>query len=210
MPFSSATFLASCNTSSAMVNVNLALGMEGDIRANTYLHVFNPFRHLHVKISAFDTPTTSTLYASVLFQNVFAWYCIVANTLKNLETSNQPTIDWGNITASFENAWNDIQYVLKKGMKIQTICQRSVNDIIEINPNSISVSSHRSKTGKIRCISRDEFKYVWDILSTRGVYTLHDLQRIIGKRSITCAILARLPYVAGECDKGRVSLRLRT
>jgi hypothetical protein len=70
------------------------------------------------------------------------------------------------------------------------------------------VSSHRSKTGKIRCISRDEFKYVWDILSKRDVYTLHDLQRIIGKRSVTCTILARLPYVAGECDKGRVSLRL--
>jgi hypothetical protein len=42
-----------------MVNVNLALGMEGDIRANTYLHVFNPFRHLHVKISAFGYPTTA-------------------------------------------------------------------------------------------------------------------------------------------------------
>jgi hypothetical protein len=95
-------------------------------------------------------------------------------------------------------------------MKIETICQRSVNDIVEINPYSISVSSHRSKTGKIRCITRDEFKYVWSILSTTGVCTLHDLQRIIGKRSITCAILARLPYVAGECDKGRVSLRLRT
>ena len=94
---------------------------------------------------------------------------------------------------AFEDVWLDIQATMKTEKQIRTICQRSVNDLIEISPNGIKVSSHRSKSGKVRLISKDDFKYVWEILSKEGVYTLHDLTRIIGRRAITCAILARLP-----------------
>ena len=49
MCFSSAALFAFCSTSLAIVTVNLALELEGFIRANTYLDVFNTFHHLHVK-----------------------------------------------------------------------------------------------------------------------------------------------------------------
>ena len=110
---------------------------------------------------------------------------------------------------SFEDVWKDIQTILEPGETVCTICKESVNDIIKVTSSGIKVRSRRSKTGKERFILKDEFKYVWEILSKEGVDTLNGLPRIIGKRSITCAILARLPYVEKECDKGRVSLRLK-
>jgi len=111
---------------------------------------------------------------------------------------------------AFEDVWHDVQRILKTELQIQTICQRSVNDIIGVSPDGVRVSSRRSKAGKVRFISKSDFQYVWGILSQEGVYTLHGLTRIIGRRAITCAILAKLPYVTGECEKGRVALMLRT
>lgn len=110
---------------------------------------------------------------------------------------------------TFEDVWHDIQTMLKTEKQVQTICQRSVNDIIEIGLDGIKLSSRRSKAGKLRLISKDDFEYAWKILSTEGVYTLHSLTKIIGRRSITCAILAKLPYVTAECARGRVSLKLK-
>jgi hypothetical protein len=111
---------------------------------------------------------------------------------------------------TFEDAWRDIQAILSQRQQVETICQKSVNDIVEVDFSGIRVSSHRSRSGKVRFISKDEFKYVWDILSEKDVHTLASLQKIIGKRSITCAILAKLPYVAAKCDKGKVSLGFTT
>lgn len=111
---------------------------------------------------------------------------------------------------SFEDVWHDIQDLLKIEQQVQTICQRSVNDIIKVGADGIRVSSRRSKAGKVRFISKDDFEYVWQILSTEGVYTLRGLAQIIGRRSITCAILAKLPNVTAKCDRGRVSLKLET
>jgi hypothetical protein len=110
---------------------------------------------------------------------------------------------------AFEDVWHDIQILLKSRQQVQTLCQRSVNDVIEVSIDGVRVSSRRSKVGKVRFISKSDFQYVWKILSAEGVYTLQNLTKIIGRRSITCAILARLPYVIGECDKGRVSLKLK-
>ena len=111
---------------------------------------------------------------------------------------------------TFEDVWHDIQNIMKAEQKVQTICQRSVNDIIGVSPDGIRVSSRRSKTGKMRFISKEDFEYVWKILSSEGVYTLHGLAQIIGRRSITCAILAKLPSVTAKCDRGRVALKLET
>jgi hypothetical protein len=107
-------------------------------------------------------------------------------------------------------ACEDIQVILKQRQQVETICQKSVNDIVKVDSSGIRVSSHRSRSGKVRFISKDEFRYVWDILSTKDIYTLDSLQKIIGKRSITCAILTNLPYIAAKCDKGKVSLSFRT
>ena len=109
---------------------------------------------------------------------------------------------------TFEDVWHDIQIALKTKQPVPTICRTSVNDIIEVSPNGIRVSSRRSKTGKVRSVSKDDFKYVWKILSTEGICTLDNLPKIIGKRSITCAILGKLRYIDAECDRGRISLKL--
>jgi hypothetical protein len=91
---------------------------------------------------------------------------------------------------SFEEVWKDVQTVCKTRKQIETICQKSVNEIIEANSHVIKVSSHRSKKHKVRVIPKEDFEYVWEILSKEDVCTLDQITKIIGRRAITCAILA--------------------
>jgi hypothetical protein len=111
---------------------------------------------------------------------------------------------------SFEEVWSDIKTNLKddKRKQVQTICKKVVNDIVEIGDLGICVISERSKSHKRRFISKEEFAYVWPLLSSQGVPTLEPLTKIIGKRAVTCAIFAKLTYVKGTCDNNHVSLTL--
>lgn len=109
----------------------------------------------------------------------------------------------------FEDVWEDIQATLKTRRQIPTICRGIVNDVLEVDPNAITVRS-RAFTHKERIIFRKDFEYAWKILSTGSLRSLEDLPALIGKRAITCAILAKLRYVKGECNKGKISLSLRT
>ena len=89
------------------------------------------------------------------------------------------------------------------------MCQKVINDIVEVSDLRIGVISQKSKTHKTRFISKEEFAYVWKILSSQDIYTLDPINEIIGKRAVTCAILAKLPYVEGTCNKNRVTLTLK-
>ena len=110
---------------------------------------------------------------------------------------------------TFEDVWLDIQNTLRAGQHVRTLCQKVKNEIVEVNPDGIKVRSERSRKRVIRTVTKEDFKYVWDTLSDSGVYKLRSVRWIIGRRAIACAIMSRLPYVDGECDRGMVRLRIR-
>ena len=110
---------------------------------------------------------------------------------------------------TFEQVWIDIQRTLQDRREVRTICKGFRNEIISFTQNHIVLKSERSKKGVVRKIAKSDFEYVWNKIREGEIYTLDAVHNIIGRRAITCAIIALLDYVEGVCRQGRVHLTLK-
>jgi len=109
---------------------------------------------------------------------------------------------------SFEQVWDDIRRILQNKSEVKTLCKGIKNKIMGVEQNAIIVKSEM--TGNERVITKSDFEYVWNQLIISGsINSLDKLSKIRGRRAITCAVLALLAYIEGECNLGRVRLKLK-
>lgn len=111
----------------------------------------------------------------------------------------------------FVDVWKEIQETFKERETVETICQKSKNDVIEVTSEFITVRSHNPKGGKPigdnRKLTKEHFHYVWDTVERENKVYLDDLTKFVGKRAVICAILSELPYYQGECESRRMVLK---
>ena len=116
-------------------------------------------------------------------------------------------------TKPWREVWEEIKELVKSMRRIETLCQKVPNDVLEVAGNRIIVMSHRPKRPGIPrpgVLKENDFRYAWNVLTSKRVIVGTDqIEEVRGRRSIILAILAQLPYVEGRCERRRVVIELK-
>jgi hypothetical protein len=91
----------------------------------------------------------------------------------------------------FNNVWKLVTSYGHANHTIETLDRHVVNKVIEVTENEIVVMSEESKDGIERHLRREDFRYVWHLLSFRKSLFLDDIDpELRGRKAIIFAILA--------------------
>ena len=69
---------------------------------------------------------------------------------------------------NFDEVWQDIHKVALQKDEIRTLAQQVPNRIIGVTDSSIIVVSKKSKSGKMRILTRKQFERYWDVLERKN------------------------------------------
>lgn len=109
----------------------------------------------------------------------------------------------------FNNVWKLVTSYGHANHTIETLDRHVVNTVVGVNEDEIVVKSEESKEGIERHIRREDFGYVWCLLSFRKTLVLRDIDpELRGRKAIIFAILAMagIPHVSYRLGPLRLHL----
>jgi hypothetical protein len=98
---------------------------------------------------------------------------------------------------NFEEEWKHIRKTLSEHESVNTLVKKIKNKIIKIDRNEIWLRS--DLTGVVRRIPKSQFKEIWDILVSDGVYVTKEHRPYLHSQ-IIAAIFVISGIVIAEYD----------
>ena len=120
--------------------------------------------------------------------------------LRGVDTTKSPK--------DFESAWKSIGIYARAHDKIETLEMHVINDIGKATSREVIVASHASKKRRHRTLSKEDFRYAWEMLVARDSIGLDDIDpELRGRRAIILAFLQKVPDVEYSLKPLRLRLK---
>jgi len=110
---------------------------------------------------------------------------------------------------SFEQIWKTLTEYAKTNPSIETLVRRYINQIEEVDAESIVVRSMASRASKKRTLYKSDFRQAWNILVNKRSLVLSDIDPgLRGKRAIIFAFLSKVKGITHSTEP--LTLRLHS